>query len=85
MFAYLLDEILNTESEKSASALKTIKEYYSDDENRIPKELVTEKFIKEENQKIENEIIKEKKRKPRNLLFVTGYSSEEDLNTDEEK
>lgn len=48
--------------------------------------LLTQKIAKEKKLKIENEIKEERKKAPKNLLFTTGYSSEEsiELSDDEE-
>ncbi|XP_041974402.1 box C/D snoRNA protein 1 [Aricia agestis] len=42
-----------------------------------PRTLLTEKIAEERRMEIEKEIKSEKKKKPKNLLFTTGYSSEE--------
>ncbi|KAG7306633.1 hypothetical protein JYU34_008012 [Plutella xylostella] len=49
--------------------------------------LFTQKIAKEKNEEIQKEIEAEKKKRPKNLLFTTGYSSEEslDLSDDEVK
>lgn len=44
-----------------------------------PRQLLTEKIAKEKQMEIEKELKEERKRKPKNLLFTTGYSSEESL------
>ncbi|XP_059051383.1 box C/D snoRNA protein 1 [Achroia grisella] len=43
------------------------------------RELLTEKVAKEKELEIKNEIKAERKKRPKNLLFTTGYSSEESL------
>ncbi|XP_063374257.1 box C/D snoRNA protein 1 [Cydia amplana] len=49
--------------------------------------LLTEKVALEKQKEIQQEIKEDKKKKPKNLLFTTGYSSEEslDLSDDESK
>ncbi|CAG9120059.1 unnamed protein product [Plutella xylostella] len=49
--------------------------------------LFTQKIAKEKSEEIQKEIEAEKKKRPKNLLFTTGYSSEEslDLSDDEVK
>ncbi|XP_060810200.1 box C/D snoRNA protein 1 [Amyelois transitella] len=50
--------------------------------NKIPsrkRPLLTEKIAKEKEMEIQKEIKAEKKKKPKNLLFTTGYSSEESI------
>lgn len=44
-----------------------------------PRQLLTEKIAKEKQMEIEKELKEERKRRPKNLLFTTGYSSEESL------
>ncbi|KAM3956613.1 box C/D snoRNA protein 1 [Aphomia sociella] len=44
-----------------------------------PRLLLTEKIAKEKELEIEKEIKAERKKRPKNLLFTTGYSSEESL------
>lgn len=44
-----------------------------------PRQLLTEKIAKEKQMEIENELKEERKKRPKNLLFTTGYSSEESL------
>ncbi|VVC87012.1 box C/D snoRNA protein 1 [Leptidea sinapis] len=46
--------------------------------------LLTEKIAQEKKSEIQREIKEERKRKPKNLLFTTGYSSEESIKTDSE-
>ncbi|KAJ2946762.1 hypothetical protein O0L34_g12826 [Tuta absoluta] len=48
-----------------------------------PRELATEKIAKEKKKEIENEMKEARKKKPKNLLFTTGYSSEESLGESE--
>ncbi|CAB3258961.1 unnamed protein product [Arctia plantaginis] len=54
-----------------------------------PRQLLTEKIAKEKKLEIEKELKAERRKKPKNLLFTTGYSSEESLdadsNSDEDK
>ncbi|KAJ8734391.1 hypothetical protein PYW07_014942 [Mythimna separata] len=53
-----------------------------------PRQLLTEKVAQEKKMEIEKEIKAAKKKKPKNLLFTTGYSSEESIDAesdDEEK
>ncbi|CAD0195810.1 unnamed protein product [Chrysodeixis includens] len=52
-----------------------------------PRQLLTEKIAQEKKLEIEKEIKADRKKKPKNLLFTTGYSSEEsiDLSDEEEK
>lgn len=49
-----------------------------------PRQLLTAKIAKEKKLEIEKEIKAERKKKPKNLLFTTGYSSEESLDTGSE-
>ncbi|XP_075990275.1 box C/D snoRNA protein 1 [Anticarsia gemmatalis] len=49
-----------------------------------PRQLLTEKIAKEKKLEIEKELKAERKKKPKNLLFTTGYSSEESLDTGSE-
>ncbi|CAG4927801.1 unnamed protein product [Colias eurytheme] len=44
--------------------------------------LLTEKIAQEKKEEIEKEIKEQRKKKPKNLLFTTGYSSEESIHTD---
>lgn len=44
-----------------------------------PRQLLTEKIAKEKQIEIEKELKEEKRKRPKNLLFTTGYSSEESL------
>lgn len=44
-----------------------------------PRQLLTEKIAKEKQLEIEKELKEERKKRPKNLLFTTGYSSEESL------
>ncbi|CAK1548001.1 unnamed protein product [Leptosia nina] len=46
--------------------------------------LLTEKVAQEKKQEIEKEIKEQKRKRPKNLLFTTGYSSEESIHTDSE-
>lgn len=50
-----------------------------------PKQLLTEKIANEKKKEIEKEIKAAKKKRPKNLLFTTGYSSEESLESEDEK
>lgn len=49
-----------------------------------PRQLLTEKIAKEKKMEILKELKEERKKKPKNLLFTTGYSSEESLDTESE-
>lgn len=44
--------------------------------------LLTEKIAEQKKKEIELEIKEQKKKKPKNLLFTTGYSSEESILSD---
>lgn len=44
--------------------------------------MLTEKVAKEKKLEIEKELKAERKKKPKNLLFTTGYSSEDSLDVD---
>ncbi|CAH0405671.1 unnamed protein product [Chilo suppressalis] len=44
-----------------------------------PRQLLTQKIAEQKKLEIEKEIKAEKKKRPKNLLFTTGYSSEESL------
>lgn len=52
-------------------------ESYNQDNKRRRKLLVTEKVALQKKMQIEKEIKQERKKRPKNLLFITGYSSEE--------
>ncbi|XP_068628391.1 box C/D snoRNA protein 1 [Battus philenor] len=59
---------------------KKIENHTSDYENRKrPRQLLTEKIAKQKEMEIEKELKEEKKKRPKNLLFTTGYSSEESI------
>lgn len=47
--------------------------------------LLTEKIAQEKKLEIEKEIKAAKKKKPKNLLFTTGYSSEESLDAESDE
>ncbi|XP_035430430.2 box C/D snoRNA protein 1 [Spodoptera frugiperda] len=49
-----------------------------------PRQLLTEKVAQEKKMEIEKEIKAARKKKPKNLLFTTGYSSEESLDDNSE-
>lgn len=44
-----------------------------------PRQLLTEKIAKEKQMEIVKELKEERKKRPKNLLFTTGYSSEDSL------
>ncbi|XP_023945811.1 box C/D snoRNA protein 1 [Bicyclus anynana] len=48
-------------------------------QRKRPKILLTEKIAEEKKMEIQKEIKEAKKKKPKNLLFTTGYSSEENI------
>lgn len=52
-----------------------------------PRQLLTEKIAQEKKLEIEKEMKADRKKRPKNLLFTTGYSSEEsiDVSDGEEK
>lgn len=52
---------------------------YKNNKRKRPKQLLTEKIAKEKKLEIEKEIKEAKKKRTKNLLFTTGYSSEESL------
>lgn len=49
-----------------------------------PRTLLTEQIAIEKNKEIEREIKAAKKKRPKNLLFTTGYSSEESISSGSE-
>lgn len=49
------------------------------------KTLLTEKIAEEKKMEIEKEIKEAKKKRPKNLLFTTGYSSEESVSSSDEE
>ncbi|OWR48955.1 box C/D snoRNA protein 1 [Danaus plexippus plexippus] len=49
------------------------------------KTLLTEKIAEEKKKEIEKEIKEQKKKQPKNLLFTTGYSSEESVSCSEDE
>ncbi|XP_047029794.1 box C/D snoRNA protein 1 [Helicoverpa zea] len=51
----------------------------TDHSRKRPRQLLTEKVALEKKMEIEKEIKAAKKKKPKNLLFTTGYSSEESI------
>ncbi|XP_048005991.1 box C/D snoRNA protein 1 [Leguminivora glycinivorella] len=54
-------------------------------EPRRKRPLLTEKVALEKQKEIQKEIKEDKKKKPKNLLFTTGYSSEESLDASDEE
>ncbi|KOB51769.1 Box C/D snoRNA protein 1, partial [Operophtera brumata] len=53
--------------------------HYSQQNRKRPKQLMTEKIAIQKKLEIQKEIKAERKKRPKNLLFTTGYSSEESL------
>ncbi|CAK1599272.1 unnamed protein product [Parnassius mnemosyne] len=49
------------------------------EQRKRPRQLLTEKIAKQKKMAIEKELKEERKRRPKNLLFTTGYSSEESI------
>lgn len=57
----------------------------SEQSRKRPWQLLTEKIAQEKKIEIENEIKADKKKRPKNLLFTTGYSSEESIDVSDEE
>lgn len=63
----------------SVNGINNEEKYIKENHRKRPRELLTEKIAKEKRMALEKEIKEERKKKPKNLLFTTGYSSEESL------
>ncbi|KAL4713554.1 hypothetical protein ACJJTC_006142 [Scirpophaga incertulas] len=68
---------LNTNQSYSNNVKDNISENSVHKHPRRPKQLLTQKIAEAKKLEIEKEIKEEKKKRPKNLLFTTGYSSEE--------
>ncbi|CAH0699408.1 unnamed protein product [Spodoptera exigua] len=64
------DTVANTESKTNGN---------TEHSRKRPRQLLTEKVAQEKKMEIEKEIKAARKKKPKNLLFTTGYSSEESM------
>ncbi|XP_045513181.1 box C/D snoRNA protein 1 isoform X1 [Pieris brassicae] len=56
----------------------------SEPQSKRKRVLLTEKIAQERKKEIEKEVKEHRKKQPKNLLFTTGYSSEESIHTDTE-
>lgn len=65
-------------NESAQQNLKQTNDYQGYQRKR-PRILLTEKIAREKMMALEKEIKEERKKRPKNLLFTTGYSSEESL------
>lgn len=68
----------DNEIASNALALNTPQENF----RQRKRPLLTEKIAEQKKKEIELEIKEQKKKKPKNLLFTTGYSSEESILSD---
>lgn len=74
--------VLNTNQTNEAIQIKQNGPFSFNRDRKRPKQLLTQKIAKEKQMEIQEEIKEHKRRKPKNLLFTTGYSSEESLEID---
>lgn len=68
----------NGSQENNTTTAASFADYQSSQRKR-PRQLLTQKIAEEKKLEIEKEIKEEKRKRPKNLLFTTGYSSEENL------
>ncbi|XP_014355574.1 box C/D snoRNA protein 1 [Papilio machaon] len=68
----------DVKSKKNESGLEKARQNINEQRKR-PRQLLTEKVAQQKKMEIEKEIREEKKKRPKNLLFTTGYSSEESI------
>lgn len=64
---------------------ETATDYRDGNQRKRQKTLLTEKIAEEKKMEIEKEIKEAKKKRPKNLLFTTGYSSEESVSSSDEE
>ncbi|XP_047534034.1 box C/D snoRNA protein 1 [Vanessa atalanta] len=73
------DKIDITKVKGNANDVKGKEEEEDGNYRKRPRTLLTEQIAIEKDKEIEREIREEKKKRPKNLLFTTGYSSEESI------
>ncbi|KPI95323.1 Box C/D snoRNA protein 1 [Papilio xuthus] len=73
-----MKELDETKNDKNEPGFENSRQNI-DNLRKRPRQLLTEKVAQQKKMEIEKEIREERKKRPKNLLFTTGYSSEESI------